>query len=372
MTTAQPAAPPASPVPAAPPVGAVRMGQTIQRAVQRLALKMSPPQFSLMDIVANRWRADALAALARLGVPEALAAGPRSAGDIARGLGLNEGALHRVLRALARDGLLDERGDLFALNAISSPLLPDHPHSMRNMVMELAAPRNAACWSRLASAIQTGEPTWGEVHEGNLWQWLERHPEEHDIFHGAMLELTREGAPSFARVYDFGKHDSVVDLGGGTGFLLGTILAVHPGLRGVLVDSPSVVAGAPPVLARFGVSSRCEVVGGDILEGDVPAGKGVYVAKNISHGLSDDLLAAPLGRWRGAMRDDSRLVLIDVVVPEDGPYLGFLDLQMLLVSFGGRERTRQEFDALLRASGFALETVLPTASPMSMIVARRA
>lgn len=373
MTIAQPAALPPHSVPAAPPVGAVRAGQKIQRAIQRLAQKMSPPQFTLMDVVANRWRADALAALARLGVPEALAAGPRSAADVARELRLNEGALFRVLRALARDGLVDEQGELFALNAISSPLLRDHPHSMRNMVMELAAPRNAACWSRLASAIRTGEPTWGELHEGNMWQWLEAHPEEHDIFHGAMLEMTREGAPSFARVYDFGKHDSVVDLGGGTGFLLATILAVHPALRGVLVDAPSVVAGAPPVLARFGVQERCEIVGADIVDGDVPAGRGVYVAKNITHGLSDELLAAPLGRWRRAMRDDSRLVLIDVVVPDDGgPYLGFLDLQMLLVSFGGRERTRQEFDALLRASGLALEAVLQTASPMSMVVARKA
>lgn len=367
-------APEPKPVPSAPPVFAVRMGQSVQRAVQGLAVRMGPPQFALMEIAANRWRADALAALARLRVPERLAGAPTSAADVAKELGLHAGALHRVLRALARDGLLEERpGGSFALNDLSRPLLADHPHSMRNMIMELGAPRNATCWSRLTRALETGEAVWADTFGGDMWTWLDEHPEEHAIFHGAMLELTREGAPAYARAWDFGEHGSVVDLGGGTGLLLGTILAVHRSLAGVLVDSPSVVAGAPPVLAGLGVAERCEIVGGDILGGEVPSGKGVYVAKHIAHGLSDERLAAPLGRWRRAMREDSRLVLIDAVVPEErGPYPAFLDLQMLLVSFGGRERTAKEFEALLSANGFALESIVPTPTPMSLVVARRA
>lgn len=363
----------ALPVPAAPPVGAVRAGQRIQRALQNLVHKLAPPQFTLMGIVSDRWRADALAALARLDVPDAIGAGARTADDLAAELRLHPGALYRVLRALARDGLLDEAGGRFSLNNLSRPLLRDHPASMRNMVMELAAPRNAACWSALATAVRTGLPTWGALHDEEMWAWLERHPEEHAIFHGAMLELTREGAPAYARGYDFAAHGSVVDLGGGTGLLLATILAVHPTLRGVLVDAPSVVAGAPAVLRRFGVEARCDVVPGDIFQGPIPAGHGVYVAKNITHGCSDEVLVGVFGRWRAAMGPESRLVLIDVVVPEgQGAYLGFLDLQMLLVSPGGRERTEAEFGAALRAGGLVLERVVATASPMAMVVARPA
>lgn len=359
-------------IPAAPPLRAVRAGQRLQRALQRLVYKLGPPQFTLMGIAADRWRADALAAITRLGVPEALANGARSADALAAELRLNEAALYRVLRALSRDGLLDERQGRFSLNALSRPLLRDHPASMRNMVMELAAPRNAACWSQLATAVRTGEATWGDLHDVEMWGWLDAHPEEHAIFHGAMLELTREGAPSFARAYNFGEAGSVVDLGGGTGLLLATILTLYPALRGVLMDAPSVVAGAPTVLRRYGVEGRCEVVGGDIFRGPIPAGHGAYIAKNISHGLSDEGLREPLSRWRDAMGKDARLVLIDVVVPEsDEPYLGFLDLQMLLVSPGGKERTHREFEALFSANGLALERVAPTASPMSMIIARR-
>jgi hypothetical protein len=363
---------PLATVPAAPPVGAVRFGQRVQRALQRFVYKMGPPQFTLMNVVADRWRADALGAITRLGVPEALAAGARPADRVAAELGLHPDALHRVLRALARDGLLDEGpGGVFGLNALTRPLLRDHPSSMRHMVMELSAPRNAACWSRLAESLRTGEAAWPSLHPEDMWTWLEQHPEEHAIFHGAMEELTREGAPAYARGFDFGRFDSVVDLGGGTGTLIAAILSVHRTLRGVLVDAPSVVDRAGPTLARYGVQDRCEAVGADVFEGEVPAGKGVYVAKNILHGMSDERLVGMLTRWRRAMRTDSRLVVIDVVVPEaDEPYLGFLDLQMLLVSFGGRERTQRQFESLFAASGLALESVVQTATPMAMVVAR--
>jgi hypothetical protein len=359
-------------VPGAPPASAVRVGQKVQRALQRVVWRMAPPPMSLMSVVADRWRADALGALTRLRVPDALAAGARPVDDVARELGLNPDALYRVLRALARDGFFSERGRAFGLTPLTEPLRADHPHSMRNMVMELAAPRNAVAWSHLETALRTGHEVWSQDHDVDMWRWLDAHPTEHAVFHGAMNELTREGAPAFARAWDFGATDSVADVGGGTGLLLATILALHPKLRGALVDSPSVVAGAPPVLARYGVEDRVTVVGADIFE-QVPPGLGAYVAKNIAHGLSDDRLVEVLRRWRSACRPDSRLVLVEVVVPEgDEPYLGFLDLQMLLVSFGGRERTAQEFAAVLASGGFVLDRIVATATPMSLVVAKPA
>jgi O-methyltransferase domain len=359
-------------VPAAPPASAVRMGQRLQQAMQRLVYKLGPPQFTLMGVVSERWRADALAALARHAVPDLLEAGPQSVDELAAARGLNTDALYRVLRGLARDGFFEELpGRRFGLNNLSAPLTAAHPHSMRNMVMELAAPRNAACWSRLTTALQTGSQTWSESHEADMWTWLDGHPEEHAIFHGAMTELTREAAGPIARGWDFGRFDSVVDIGGGTGLLLASILKVYPNLSGILVDSASVVAAAPALLSHFGVADRCTIVPGDIFGDVVPAGRGVYLAKNITHGVSDELLLRVLRSWRAGMRPDSRLVLVDVVVPEhDGAYLSFLDLQMLLVSEGGRERTEKEFAAAFTACGLALEAVVPTATPMSLIVAR--
>lgn len=186
-----------------------------------------------------------------------------------------------------------------------------------------------------------------------------------------MVELTREAAPSYARAYDFGAHGTICDLGGGAGQLLATILAVYGQARGVLLDAATVVAGAPAVLERYGVRGRCEVVAGDLTQ--APRGHGVYVARNIIHGFSDDGARALLEVWRDAMAPDGRIVIIDIVVPErNDPYLYWLDLQMLLVSGGGLERTREQFAQLLASAGLELERVIETPTPMGLVVAKRA
>lgn len=359
-------------VPKAPPTGLVRFAQRMQRRISSFAQGMSPPPFALLDLAMARWLSDALAAVTQLGVPDALAAGARDHADVAHALGLHAGSLYRVLRALSRQGLLVESpSGTFALTETTRALCTDHPSSMRNMVMELARPRNTEAWAALPDAIRTGEAVWSRFHDVDMWTWLDRHPQEHAVFHGAMVELTREAAPSYARAYDFGARGSICDVGGGEGQLLAMILSVHSQAKGVLVDSASVVANAPALLERWGVRERCAIVASDLFA-PPPPGHGVYLAKNILHGFGDDRARELLARWRDAMAQDGRIVVIDIVVPErNEPYLFWLDLQMLLVSHGGRERTRAEFAALFASAGLELERVIDTPTPMSLIVAKR-
>ncbi|MBI5514017.1 MAG: methyltransferase [Deltaproteobacteria bacterium] len=365
--------PKAPSIPKAPPTGVVRFAQRLQRALGSLARRMSPPPFALLDLVMSRWVGDALAAITELGVPDRLAAGPRDCEALASELGLHAPSLYRVLRALARSGLLVEGPSRsFALTETTRALCTDHPHSMRNMVLEVLRPRNTEVWSRLPESLRTGASAWGKVHDVDLWTWLEQHPEEHGIFHGAMVELTREAAPAYAWALDYPSFGTVCDLGGGEGQLLATILAAHPTARGVLVDAPRVLEGAPAVLARYGVRERCELVPGDVFS-SAPKGHGLYLAKNILHGLSDELGLRALRAWREAMPPGGALAVIDVVVPAtEGPYLQWLDLQMLLASHGGRERTRDEFAGLFASAGLRLERVIETPTPLDLLLARRA
>jgi hypothetical protein len=359
---------PPNDLPAAPPPAALRVAGAARRGLAALGQRLAPPQFALLDMVMGHWRTHALAAITEAGVADALAEGPRAVADVARALGLDEDALRRVLRALAREGVFEELpDDRFGHNALSRPLLRDDPHSVRHMVLEVGSERNMRVWSRLGHSLKTGETSWRTLHEGTLWDHLAAHPEEAERFHGAMVELTRESAVSYARAYDFGRHRTVADLGGGEGELISVILRAHPGLRGLTVDGPQALAQAPATFARHGVTDRAATAEADI-EREVPAGLDVYVAKNILHGFTDAQAEAALKVWRRAARADSRLVLIEVVVPEAGPYFAFLDLQMLIGS-GGRERTEPEFRALLARGGFRLDRVIDTGTPMSVLVA---
>lgn len=363
---------PSPALPAVPPPFVVRWSAALGRFLQRLACRLSPPQFATVGIVSGRWVSEALGALVRLGVPEALAGGPRAVDDLAGALQVDADALRRLLRALAREGLLTEHGDRFGLTPLTDVLRADHPSTVRDVTLNATAAHNATSWAHLHDAVRTGRRVWDGLYGAEFWTWLDAHPEEGAAFHGAMAELTRDVAPAVARAYPFGRHRVVADLAGGTGTLLATLLVAHPQVRGVLVDRESVVAGAPEVLRRWAVTDRVGIVAGDAFQAP-PPGADAIVAKHLLHGYDDDHAAEVLRRWRGGLPGDGRLLLVEMEVPGAGrPYLASLDLQMLVSSLGGRERTRSQWSQLLGRGGFELVAVHETASPFAVIEARPA
>jgi SAM-dependent methyltransferase len=184
-----------------------------------------------------------------------------------------------------------------------------------------------------------------------------------------MQELSRLDVASLLAAHDFGRHTTVVDVGGGSGELLAGVLAAHPHLRGVLHDLPSALEEAPDVLDRAGVADRCTVVAGDFRE-EVPRGGDVYLLRQVTHGHPDAQLAPVLAALRRAVPPHGRLLVLDTVVPDRGSAEDstFLDLQMLVGS-GGRERTRAEFARLLAGGGFRLVEVTRTPAPTCVLTA---
>lgn len=337
-----------------------------------LARHLAPPEFSLLEAVTSYWLPSSLVAVTKLGVPEQLKDGARDVGEIARALGLHEDSLYRVLRALAREGFLVEApARSFALTALSRPLLADAPNSMRHMVLNAGAEWSQRVWGSLAHSIKTGDDAFTHIYQQSFWQYLAEHPEDGEHFHGAMLDHTMRVADVIAASHDFSAYSSIVDVGGGAGHLVGAILARYPKLRGTVFDVPQVHERAPATLARLGVGARCEVVAGDMFE-RVPEGNDVYVLKNIVHGLSDADAEKVLTTCRRAMTDKGTMLLVESVVPDRGPYLQFLDLQMLINTNGGRERTREEFERLFARAGFRLTAVVENPSPVALLVAEKA
>jgi hypothetical protein len=356
-----------------PPLAVVRAVGTAQRAMVRLSRKLAPPHVTLLELVANRWLPDAIVTVARMGVPEQLEAGPKSVGEIARAIGADDQALYRVLRALARERVFEERPNrVFALTPLSRPLLRSAPNSVRNVVGMLGSRWLRTMWLHLEDAIRSGNEVFTKIYGKDFWIYLAEHPEDGAEFHGAMAETSRDDGPAVAAAFDFSRFETLVDVGGGRGELLGAILKKYPHLHGVLYDWQEPLQGAPATLARYGVSERCECVAGNLFE-SVPSGKDAYLMKLIVHGETDDAARAILVRCRDAMRPNGKLFLVENVVPQDGgPYMQFLDLEMLLGSHGGRERTRAEFDSLFASAGFRLEQVIGTPGPMSVLVGERA
>jgi cyclopropane fatty-acyl-phospholipid synthase-like methyltransferase len=161
-----------------------------------------------------------------------------------------------------------------------------------------------------------------------------------------------------------------VDVGGGQGGLLASILERTPGLHGVVFDQAVVVEQARAALAARGLGSRAEAIGGDFFA-SVPEGD-AHILSFVIHDWDDERAIAILRNIHRAQRDGGRVLLVEIVIPEGNePSFGkLLDMEMLLLP-GGRERTRSEYASLFEAAGFRLDRVTTTESPCSLLEAVR-
>ena len=199
--------------------------------------------------------------------------------------------------------------------------------------------------------------------------YLASHPEDASLFSETMVGFHGQEPPAVAEAYDFSSFSTVVDVGGATGNLLAAILTRHTGPRGILFDRPYVVADAPALLEERGVAERVSIRSGDFFE-SVPEGGDAYVLSHVVHDWNEDQCITILENCRKAMGPNSRLLLVEMVLPAgDAPHPGkMLDMVMLVVP-GGQERTEAEYADLLGKAGFRLARVIPTASAVSIVEA---
>ena len=328
----------------------------------------------VMQVATGHLLASALQVVVRLGIPDRLADGPRAAAQLAADTGVREDALYRVLRALASVGLFDERGPRsFGLTLAGQMLRTGVPGGMRAMALWISSPFHFRVYAELMHSVRTGEPAAEKVTGMPVFEYFPRDKELSEIFNDAMTSFSEVAVAAALKAYDFAGIRLLVDVGGGHGAVLASILEKHQEVRGVLFDLEHVVAGAPPRIAAMGVQDRVEIRHGDFFEA-VPEGGDAYVMKHIIHDWDDEralVILRNIGRAMGSTR--GRVILLESVLPPGNtPDFGkIIDLEMLAMP-GGRERTEEEFRALFAHAGFELTRIVPTQSPLSVIEARRA
>ena len=310
----------------------------------------------LLALVRGYRISQAIYVVTQLGIPDLLADGPREIDELARATESHAASLRRVLLFLAGVGVLDQVGpQRFALTPMSALLRTGVPGSVRPSVLFSLAESHWRPWGHMLHTVRTGETAFDHAHGTGLFDYLASHPEVGAAFNAGMLGNSPDHARLVAATYDFSRMNVVVDVGGGRGRLLATILEQYPRLRGILFDQPHVIADARQILEEVGVVDRCELVGGDFFDA-VPAGGDTYVLRNIIHDWDDDQAVAILMSCRRSMTDGARLVLVERYLATD-PHEALLvlhaDLEML-VNVGGRERTTDEYAGLLARSGLRL------------------
>ena len=332
----------------------------------------APPHAQLIQMGMAHWVSHIVYVAAKLGLADHLAAeGPMSAEQLAQRTATHAPSLYRLMRTLASLGVLTEDGaHRFALTPLGEALQTDAPGSARATILTLASDWWMRGFAQLLYSVQTGKPGF-EKHLGMpVFDWLAQNPQEASLFSQTMVGFHGAEPPAVAAAYDFSDSKTIVDVGGATGNLLTAILGSHPGARGVLFDLAHVVADAPALIAARGLVDRVTIEAGSFFDG-VPYGGDVYLLSHIIHDWSEEQCLTILGNCRRAMHPTSRLLIIEMVLPEGNtPHPGKLLDLMMLVGPGGRERTEAEYAALLGKAGLRLTRVVPTDSAVSVVEAR--
>jgi hypothetical protein len=311
----------------------------------------------------------AISVAAELGIADALKDGPKHVEELAAATSTHAPSLYRLLRALASVGIFAEvEGRQFTLTPLAACLRSDAPDSIRNLARWFGAPLSWSGWGELLHSVKTGETGVKQaLGVTDPFAYMSEHPEQAQIFHACMTEISRMNAPDIVGAYDFGRFRKIVDAGGSHGLLLSAILRRYPSPHGVVFDLPRVMEGARRVIAADGLTERCEAVAGNFFE-SVPAGADAYVLKQVVHDWDDAPAVAILRNVRQAIPPEGRLLLIEFVIPPPNePSLSkVFDLGML-VATGGRERTEIEYRDLFAAAGFTLAAIHPISSGQSVI-----
>jgi hypothetical protein len=296
-----------------------------------------PPEAQLWDLLRGALGTRALGIVAELGVADALAAGPRPVAEVAKEVGSDSDTLHRLLRALASDGVFaEETSGVFGNTQASELLLSGWGDFARLF---------GGVWYRTVEGLDpSGETAFPRIFGTDFWPWLAEHPAERAAFDRAMEQGGERRVERLAAL-EWRGDETVVDVGGGNGSLIAGLLRRKPGLRGIVFDLPETVRD------EAALGERITFVEGSFFD-SVPGGD-VYVLSTILHDWDDDSATSILRTVRGVAPDDARLFVIDAVIPEGNDPHGakWLDLLMLALE-GGRERDEAQWRALLVDGGF--------------------
>jgi hypothetical protein len=324
------------------------------------------PQNHILEIIRGFWQSRALAIAAELELADLLADGSLGIDVLAERSKTHAASLFRLMRALESIGVFTQIEPRVFSNTPASTLLRRNvPGSQWAFVRTILSTGFGQydSWAEILHSIQTGRTGLEKLYGCGPWEFFTTRPEIWSIFNDAMRAASSAISPAVAGAYDWSRFPVIADIGGGIGSQLVAILDAHSSVQGILFDAEPVVAQAVP-------HDRMKRVGGDFFK-NVPAGADAYTMRWIIHDWPDQQSVAILSKIRSAVKPESRLVLIEEIIPEtpELSWAKWLDLHMLVVA-GGRERTAAEYKDLYARSGFDLEQIIPTPAGSSLIVGR--
>lgn len=326
----------------------------------------------IMSMVFGFMVSQAISVIARLGIADLLQEGSRSAADLAEATHSHPHSLYRVMRALASKGIFHEHEDkTFSLTPMGNLLKKNPLDGIGGFSAFFCSDWHWPVWGSLDYSVRTGKPAFEKVYNQPFFSYLEECPRASQIFNEGMTSFSAATGAAVLDAYDYSGIKRLIDVGGGHGYLLASIVKRYPEITGILFDAPSVINGAQPILNACNADTQFELVGGDFFE-KIDAKGDAIIMKHVLHDWDEESCLKILHNCHTALPKNGKLLVVEMVIPgPNQPAIGkWLDLQMLLM-LHSHERTEGEYSTLFAKAGFRLTCVFPSMSPFSIIEAVR-
>lgn len=355
-------------IPNYPPAFFIKLIEYFRHTIVRITRKLTIPNVAIMEMVQGFYVAKAIGIAAELNISDLLKNGDKSISKLALETQAHEDSLYRLMRMLASQGVYKEKKNrIFSQNRLSKTLL-NNQESMRYMVMHQVNGRNWKLFDELEYVVKTGNNAAKKIFGADVFEYLEANPEKNEIYNQAMSNSSVMLSHTVVSEYKFKNAKCIVDVGGGQGVLLSILLSKNKNLKGIVFDLPHVVEGAKTNFEKYGVSDRTESISGNFFE-SVPKGGDHYIMKSIIHLLSDEECVILLEKIKKILPEKGKILIIEPIIENNNRYsfAKLFDIQMMIGLNGGKERTEQEYSAIVKNAGLKLKKVVKTAGPFSVI-----
>ena len=323
------------------------------------------PQVQLMKFIVGKWISKPIYVAAELGIADMLAGGPKSIQDLAMESKTHSTSLYRMMRALASVGIFSETKDhKFELTPMAECLKEG---AMRSIALMFNAEWSDKAWGYYLDSVKTGKTAFQKAYGMSLMDWLKKNPRAAEVFNEANAVKAAGSHSAIVDVYDFSGINTLTDVGGGVGTLMLEVLTANSMMKGIIADTFAVIQETKKMIQARCMENRCQAVECDFFE-DIPSGSDAYLMSNILHDWSDEQCRIILTNCRHAMKKESRLLVVEMIIPPGNEFsvVKLLDLEMFVMT-GGRERTEVEFKDLFESSGLKLSRIIPTIEDICII-----
>ena len=354
-----------------PPALLIKIVTAVRGLLLRAADLLLPAPLAAAELGHQFARVHVLAALSELGVADGLCDERLTSAELAARLNCDADTLHRLLRAAATFGAIRMGSDgTVRATRLTRVFRCDDPHAVGAWCAYLSSNAHQQSWGDLATSIRSGQPAFRRVHGQSLFEHFASRPQENENFTRGLAGLTLADAPFVVAALDLPQQGVVCDVAGGRGVLLAEVLRARPELRGVLVESAGVLREAETYLRDRGLLDRVDLVPADMFAPlDVTAD--LYLLKWILHDWNDPTCARLLKSIAAGMPAGATLAVVEGIQDPNvvDPRFSMIDLEMLVVTEDGRERSANQITTLLTQAGLHVFRVRVTATGTAVLMA---